>query len=344
MILKGDILGGAQPLSWPEDPGHVFQGEDYGNGLWRFMNNGVEVLLRVANSSRVSENNIAYSSFAEKGLTPPALPNGNYAGGRSLDPTLSLRPKKTGEGTEIVHNPQAGILGGINNDSGWAAGYIRYKADFDNGSDFVPGVGSLGEYSQGYYPSTKGRTDYKEGAVGPMVGAKVFGEQTMTEVDIALQYYWYEAERNGKTTKSKNGPRLYGRIDTQGRITEGFILGGEITGYFDLDSQNIEDRSAVSAGIYAYVKINDNWQWRPYVGVSYKFWADLAEGKIIPLEFRYKNRWRFGLGLTIPFIGGGSIMPFGIISYDAGPALREKKAENDRKGRVAHIPEDQKIK
>jgi hypothetical protein len=344
-VFKGDLYGGKQVLVWSENPGYVFQGEDYGSGLWRFMNNGAGVLLRVAIGSRVSENNISSSSVIEKKLTPP---NSNVAGGRSLDASLSLRPEKTGEGTEIVHDPQAGILAGANKDSGWAAGYIRYKADIDNGSDFVPGVGFLGEYALGYYPSiVKGKdvqTDYRQGAIGPMIGFKAFGDTTMTEVDLALQYYWLEAERGGKNIKSKDGLRLYGRIDTQKKVTEDFILGGELSGYFDVDGQHIEDRSAVSAGVYSYVRLSDNWQWRPYIGVSYKFWADITEGKIIPLEFRYRNRWRFGLGVTIPIVGGGSIMPFGIISYDAGPALRERKAENDRKGRVAHIPEDQKVK
>jgi len=53
-VFKGNLYGGKQVLVWSENAGYIFQGEDYGNGLWRFMNKGLEVLLRAANSSNVT--------------------------------------------------------------------------------------------------------------------------------------------------------------------------------------------------------------------------------------------------------------------------------------------------
>jgi hydrogenase maturation factor len=47
-ILKEDTLGEAQPLSWPQDPSHVFEGKKYevgGINLYRFESNKKEILF-----------------------------------------------------------------------------------------------------------------------------------------------------------------------------------------------------------------------------------------------------------------------------------------------------------
>lgn len=285
-------------------------------------------------------------SFAEEGNN------------RQLDPTYYNRPPEK-EGTEVVHNPQAGVYAGFNKITNWQGGYVKYKADFSQkDSNFVPGVGVLGSYTQG---SAQGGYKWDEVAIGPLVGAKYFFEDEegmpgMLEGDLALQYY----SIRGRNTSSgysnrQEGLKVNARLEGQKLVSENWTAGVVAEGNIGLvdsfgsswSGDSPSNRNSIEIGGYGRYRINDDWEWQGYAGLFHQGWDSLTGVKVIPLEFRYHKWLKFGAGVSFfPFglsnvydgIASASnlITPFGFVQVNAGPLLRKVKA-NSNQDRVIPI-------
>lgn len=261
--------------------------------------------------------------------------------------------------TSVDHNPQAGGYIGTNDRTTWYGGYVKYKADIRKpDANIVPGVGFLGNYTQG---SVKGSTyKYNEIVGGPLVGVKYFGDDSegnpwMVEADGTFQFYKMKGKNSEGYKNSQTGTKLNVRVEAKKQTSEKWTVGFATEANIGLANKfhstysgdRASNRGYFEAGPYIVYRINDNWEYEAAISGFWQGWDRLWGIKIVPIEFIYKKWLRAGAGVSLSPFGLSSAYKgvkaadlttiFGFVQADAGPLLvRPIKAESNS-GRVAPL-------
>ncbi len=262
------------------------------------------------------------------------------------------------ENLDSMHEPQGGAYIGTNKLTTWGGGWVKYKYSkktcdsaakgkcIANVGAVYPGVGVLGSFTTG---RTKNSTyKYDEWAAGPLGGAKFFGEDDtgrpwMVEIDVAPQFYGVKGHNKEKERyyNDQKGIKANVRIEANKITGESSVIGGYIEGNIPIKVTSYKsswkgdkpsNRGSIEIGGYKITPINDDWDYELSVSLMKGFWDRQVFGKIVPLELIYKNRLRFGGGVSLPlgissvYKGasfGDLVTPWAFVQYDTGPDVRK---------------------